>query len=166
MGPERYPADLTDKEWAIVSKLLTKSEHRGAQRKHHLRRILDGCLYVLRGGIARRMMPHDLPSWTDVYVHFRRRWQSGKREQVDAALRGQYRTRRGRKAQPAAAIDSQSVKTAESGGPRGHDGGKKISGRKRQTPVDTGGHLSCRTLLVPTALDRYPSCKSARGEGS
>jgi len=29
------------------------------------------------------------------------------------------------------------VKTTESGGPRGYDGGKKIMGRKRQMLVDT-----------------------------
>ena len=142
MSPNRYPSDLTDEEWAVVSKLFTKSEHRGAQRKHDLRRIIDGCLYVLRGGISWRMMPHDLPPWADVYDHFRRWRKSGKWEQVNAVLREQYRTRRGRKAQPtAAAIDSQSVKTTEAGGPRGYDGGKKVSGRKRQTLVDTEGDL-------------------------
>ena len=56
MPLDRYPTDLTDDEWAVVSKFFTKSEHRGAQRKHDLRRIIDGCLYVLRGGIAWRMM--------------------------------------------------------------------------------------------------------------
>jgi short-subunit dehydrogenase involved in D-alanine esterification of teichoic acids len=33
------------------------------------------------------------------------------------------------------------VRTTEVGGPRGDDGGKKISGRKRQVLVDTQGNL-------------------------
>lgn len=36
-------------------------------------------------------------------------------------------------------IDSQSVKTCESAGPRGYDAGKKVVGRKRHALVDTDG---------------------------
>jgi transposase len=48
----------------------------------------------------------------------------------------------GRNAQPSAGIiDSQSVKTTESGGVRGHDAGKRINGRKRHIVTDTLGLL-------------------------
>jgi putative transposase len=46
----------------------------------------------------------------------------------------------GREAGPTAAIvDTQSVKTTESGGPRGWDAAKRLKGRKHHVAVDTDG---------------------------
>src|SRR5688500_8132229 len=72
MADKSYPTDLKDKEWKLLEPLLVRNRGRRGKRKHDLRRIVDGCFYVLRGGISWRMMPHDLPHWDDVYSHFRK----------------------------------------------------------------------------------------------
>ena len=83
-----------------------------------LREVINGILYVLRGGIPWRMLPHDLPPWGTVWWYFRKWRDDGTWERVEAGLRTQVREAAGREASPSGAIiDSQSVKTTEKGGP-------------------------------------------------
>ena len=91
------------------------------------------------GGLPWRLLPSHFPPWRTVYRWFARLRDQRTWERQPYAGHAD-RERAGREASPTAAvIDSQSVKTTESGGIRGYDAGKKIKGRKRHAMVDTDG---------------------------
>jgi len=126
MPRRRYPTDLTDRQWAILEPLTPAGKPGGRPLKHPRREIVDALLYVLRGGIGWRALPHEYPPWQTVYDYFRIWRDDGTWERVNAALRERLRVRLGRAPQPSAAIiDSQSAKTTEKGGPAAMMGAKR-----------------------------------------
>lgn len=115
----RYPSDLGDDEWALISPLIPPAKRGGRKREVDLREVMNAVLYVLETGCQWRALPRDLPPKSTVHDYFMLWEWDGTLERIHHELYVRTRDLEGREASPSAGvIDSQSVKSAEKGGPR------------------------------------------------
>jgi len=114
----RYPSDLTDEEWQLVEPLIPPGKPGGDTRTVSLREVVNGLMYILSTGCQWRAIPKDLPPKSTVYDYFDLWTYDGTLKRIHHALYEQCRKQAEREVSPTAAIiDSQSVKSAEKGGP-------------------------------------------------
>ena len=138
----RYASDLTDQEWGLIAPFLPPPKTTGRPRSTAMRDVLDAILYIASAGCAWRMLPNDFPPVSTVRYYFYGWRNDGIFEVISHFLVATAREFHGKKPGPTAGvIDSQTIKTTESGGISGYDAGKKTKGRKRHIVTDTLGFM-------------------------
>ncbi|HEV2041581.1 MAG TPA: IS5 family transposase [Casimicrobiaceae bacterium] len=155
----RYPSDVTDAEWEHIAPLIPPAKRGGGKRRVSMREVVNGVMYVLSTGCQWRYIPKDLPPRSTVNDYFCLWSYDGTLENIHHALYVKCREQADRDISPTACIlDSQSVKSAEKGGPRidphGFDAGKLIKGKKRHVLVDTLGLLLHALITSANVQDR------------
>ena len=115
----RYPSDVTDEEWELIKPQIAPAKRGGRKREVDEREIMNAIMYVLSTGCQWRALPKDFPPRSTVW-HYLDLWSyDGTLERIHHELYVKCREKAGREASPTAAIvDSQSVKSAEKGGPK------------------------------------------------
>jgi transposase len=155
---QRYASDLTNAEWRLIEPLLPARRRWGRPRVVDLRAVVDGLLYILATGCQWRALPRDFPPCSRVQGYFYR-WRDDRVwQRIVDQLVTLARTMSGRSGSPSVGIiDSQSVATTQSGGPRGLDPAKRIKAASViSSPIPRAIFWRCMSILLMCRIVTAP----------
>ena len=157
-----------------VAPLIPPNKPGGNKRSVDVREVMNGIMYVLSTGCQWRAIPKDLPPRSTLFDYLDLWSWDGTLDRIHHALYVECRERGEREASPTAAIiDSQSVKSAEKGGPGlmhlAMTSARRLKGKKRHILVDMLGllmHAVARCRRHPGSRRRGPGLRQNTPDGS
>jgi transposase len=153
---QSYRTDLSDEQWELLEDMIPPAKPGGRPRSVDIREVVNAIFYLVSGGMAWHLLPHDFPKWKTVYHYFRAWRLDGDWVRIHDVLRQWVRICEDHQASPSAAIlDSQSVPTATMIHTAvGFDANQKIKGRKRHLLVDTLGLMILVVVSAASVQER------------
>jgi transposase len=111
-----YLTDLSDAEWTCIEPHMPDPKGHGRPRIHSLREILDAIFYVLRSGCQWRMLPHDFPRLSHLWLDGGYRGEDKGKDWVEKTLGWSAElVERPRKAAPEEVLKSWAKEWAKEG---------------------------------------------------
>jgi transposase len=158
----RYPSDVVDEEWALIEPHLPPPRSTRRHKVPDRREIVNAIFYILTTGCQWRQLPKDFPSKSTVHDYMICWDRDGVLTRLHDVLYTQARELAGRNAEPTLAIvDSQSVKSAEKGGPisirQGTTEARKLSARSVISQSTRKASSSISRSRRPTSRIAMPS---------
>ena len=112
-------SERSDRRRMGARRTVDPAARRGGNKRHvDVREVMNGIMYILSTGCQWRAIPKDLPPRSTLFDYLDLWSYDGTLDRIHHALYVECREQGEREASPTAAIiDSQSVKSAEKGGP-------------------------------------------------
>lgn len=85
MDRQKYGSDITREQYEPIKPLLENAKKKTRPREVDLYDVFCAILYVLKGGVPWRLLPHDFPRWGRVYQYFRA-WSTKPSEEESSLL--------------------------------------------------------------------------------
>ena len=85
MNRKSYRSDITREQYEAIRPLLENTRKKTRPRQVDLYDVFCAILYVLKGAIPWRLLPHDFPRWDRVYKYFQQ-WNAKPSEEEPSLL--------------------------------------------------------------------------------